>query len=147
MFHLNKQRMKKHFELKEFNEISKNTMLEHLDIEFIKVEKGRVVATMPIDKRTQQIMGRLHGGASMALAESVGGAGSFTLVDGTKFAVLGVDINGSHVGSTEENYVIAEAKILFQGKSTHVWEIRISDKNGTLINISRLTNRIIPIKA
>lgn len=139
--------MKKTFDINKFNTICKDTLLEHLGIVFTEVEEGRVVATMPIDKRTHQVMKRLHGGASMALAESVGGAGSFTLVDGTKYAVLGVDINGSHVGSTTEDYAIATATILFQGKSTHVWEIRVTDKNDTLISVCRLTNRIIPIKA
>lgn len=139
-------KMKKTFNIDTFNALCKNTMLEHLGILFTEVSEGRVVATMPVDKRTHQIMKRLHGGASMALAESVGGAGSLTLVDGLKYAVLGVDINGSHVGTTTESYVIAEANIIHQGKSTHVWEIRITDKNNTLISICRLTNRIIPIK-
>lgn len=135
------------FNIDWYNELCKNTMLEHLGIEFTEVSEGHIVATMPIDNRTCQTMKRLHGGASLALAESIGGAGSFTLVDASKYAVLGVDINGTHVGSTNESYVIATANILFKGKSTHVWDIRITDKNGTLISICRLTNRIIPLEA
>jgi uncharacterized protein (TIGR00369 family) len=102
---------------------------------------------MPIDERTIQPMKRLHGGATMALAESVGSAGSLTLVDPAKFAVLGVEISGSHVGSASGNVVFATGTIVYQGKTSHVWEIRIEDKNGKLVSLCRLTNRIIPIKS
>jgi len=101
---------------------------------------------MPVDHRTIQPAKRLHGGASMALAESVGSIGSFMLVDSSKFQVLGVEISGSHVGTTKENSVLATATIVHQGKSSHVWEIRIEDETGTLVSICRLTNRILPIK-
>lgn len=132
--------------VEELNELCKNTMMEHLGIEFTELTAGRVVAQMPIDERTIQPMKRLHGGAIMTLAESVGSAGSLALVDMSKFYVLGVEISGSHVGSTSENYVLAEAVIVHQGASSHVWEIHVKDKNDTLISVCRLTNRIIPIK-
>ena len=135
------------FNLETLNNMSKNTMMEHLGIEFTEVSEGRLVAKMPIDNRTIQPMKRLHGGATMALAESVGSAGSLTLVDTTKYAVLGVEISGSHIGATRENSVFGIGTILHQGKTSHVWEIRIEDKNGKLISICRLTNRIIPIKS
>ena len=83
----------------------------------------------------------------MALAESVGSVGSFMLVDSSKFQVLGVEISGSHVGTTRENSVIAIATIVHQGKSSHVWEIRIQDDHGTLVSVCRLTNRILSIKS
>jgi len=130
----------------ELNDFCKNTMIENLGIEFIEVSKGFMIARMPVDHRTIQPMKRLHGGASMALAETVGSAGSMFLVDPKHFSVLGVEISGSHVGTTSEAYVLAEARIVHQGKSSHVWEIRIVDPNGTLISVCRLTNRIIPIK-
>jgi uncharacterized protein (TIGR00369 family) len=133
--------------LEELNNLCKNTMMEHLGIEFTEVSNGRLVAKMPVDKRTIQPMKRLHGGATMALAESVGSAGSLTLVDLTKFAVLGVEISGSHVGAASGNDVFATGTIVYQGKTSHVWEIRIEDKNGKLISLCRLTNRIIPIKS
>ena len=133
-------------DINELNRLTKNTLVAHLGIVFTAVENGCIRATMPVDHRTQQPQQRLHGGASMALAESLGGAGSMSLIDNTKFTVLGIDINGSHVGYTTEKEVIAEAHILFQGKSTHVWDIRISDKNKQLISVCRLTNRIIPLK-
>ena len=135
------------FNLETLNNMCKNTMMEHLGIEFTEVSEGRLVAKMPIDNRTIQPMKRLHGGASMALAESVGSAGSLTLVDPTKYAVLGVEVSGSHVGATSGDFVVATGTILHQGKTSHVWEIRVEDKNGKLISICRLTNRIIPINS
>jgi len=132
--------------LEELNNLCRNTMIEHLGIEFTEMENGHVVARMPIDERTIQPMKRLHGGAIMTLAESVGSAGSLALVDSSRYMVLGVEISGSHVGSTSEDYVLAEGNIVHQGASSHVWEIHVMDKNDTLISVCRLTNRIIPIK-
>lgn len=134
------------FSVKELNDLCKNTMMEHLGIEFTELSPGRVVARMPINERTIQPMKRLHGGAIMTLAESVGSAGSLALVDMSKFYVLGVEISGSHVGTTKEDYVLAEAGIVHQGASSHVWEIHVKDINDVLISVCRLTNRIIPIK-
>ena len=128
------------------NDLCKNTLIGHLGIEIIEATPGKVVARIPVDSRTIQPAKRLHGGASMALAESVGSIGSFMLVDSSKFQVLGVEISGSHVGTTRENSVLAIATIVHQGKSSHVWEIRIQDEKGTLVSICRLTNRILPIK-
>jgi len=129
------------------NNLCKNTMIEHLGIEFTEISNERVVAKMPVDERTIQPMKRLHGGAVMALAESVGSAGSLALIDQTKFAVLGVEINGSHVGTTTENEVFGIGTIVHQGITSHVWEIRVEDKKGKLISLCRITNRIIPIKS
>jgi len=91
-------------------------------------------------------MKRLHGGATMALAESVGSAGSLTLVNPAEFMVLGVEINGSHVATTKENEVFGIGTIVHKGATSHVWEIRIEDKTGKLISVCRLTNRIVPVK-
>ncbi len=138
--------MAENFNLEMLNKLCKNTMMEHLGIEFIDVSEGRIVAKMPIDSRTVQPMKRLHGGATMALAESVGSAGSITLVDPTMFNVLGVEISGSHVATTSEKEVFGIGTIVHRGKTSHVWEIRIEDKNGKLISFCRLTNRIVPVK-
>ena len=129
------------------NKLCDNTMVKHLGIEFTEISIGRVVAKMPVDERTIQPMKRLHGGASMALAESVGSAGSLILIDPEKFAVLGVEISGSHVGTTSDAFVFGIGTIVHQGKTSHVWEIRIEDQNGRLISLCRLTNRIIPLKS
>jgi len=132
--------------VQELNSLCKDTMIEHLGIEFTEVTAGHVVARMPVDERTIQPMKRLHGGAIMTLAESAGSAGSLALVDRNEFYVLGVEISGSHVGTTTEDYVLAEANLVHQGSSSHVWEIQVKDKSDTLLSVCRLTNRIIPIK-
>jgi uncharacterized protein (TIGR00369 family) len=128
------------------NNLCKNTLMEHLGMQFVEVSTGRVVATMPVDHRTVQPLGRLHGGATMALAESIGSIGSSFLVDTDKFHVLGVEISGSHIGTTTENEVIAIGTIIHKGKSSHVWEIKVQDKNDKLISLCRLTCRIIPVR-
>lgn len=132
--------------VEELNNLCTNTMIQHLGIEFTEISLGRVVATMPVDKRTIQPMKRLHGGAIMTLAESVGSAGSLALIDRSGYFVLGVEISGSHVGTTSEDSVLAEAVIIHQGASSHVWEIHVKDKKDVLISVCRLTNRILPIK-
>jgi 1,4-dihydroxy-2-naphthoyl-CoA hydrolase len=132
--------------VEELNELCKNTMIEHLGIEYTVLSYGCVVATMPIDHRTIQPMKRLHGGSIMTLAESVGSAGSLAIVDRSKYIVLGVEISGSHVGTTTESYVLATANLVHEGVTSHVWEIHVTDINKTLISVCRLTNRIIPIK-
>lgn len=132
--------------VEELNKMCENTMVEQLGIVFTEISSGLVVATMPIDERTIQPMKRLHGGAIMTLAETVGSAGSLSMVDRDLFFVLGVEISGSHVGTTSEKMVIGEARIVHQGVSSHVWEIHVKDKNNTLISVCRLTNRIIPLK-
>ena len=133
-------------EQEEINKLCKNTLMEHLGMQFTEVKAGYVVATMPVDHRTVQPLGRLHGGATMSLAESIGSIGSSFLVDTEKFHVLGVEISGSHIGTTTENEVIAIGTIIHQGKSSHVWEIRVQDKNNKLISLCRLSCRIIPVK-
>ena len=131
----------------ELNSRCKNTMMEHLGIEFTEVSEGKIVARMPVDHRTIQPMKRLHGGASMALAESVGSAGSFTLINPMEFMVLGVEISGSHVATTSEYEVFGIGTLIHRGATQHVWEIRIEDKTGKLISVCRLTNRIVPVKS
>lgn len=121
-------------------------MIEHLGIEFTEISEGRIVAKMPVDNRTIQPMKQLHGGATMALAESVGSAGSLALIDPTKFSVLGVEINGSHVATTNENEVFGIGTLIHRGATQHVWEIRVEDKTGKLISLCRMTNRIVPLK-
>lgn len=133
-------------DLKTLNNICKNTMIDHLGIEFTEIGENRIVAKMPVDNRTIQPMKRLHGGASMALAETVGSAGSLAILNSRDFMVLGVEISGSHVASTNENEVQATGTILYQGKTRHVWEIRIEDKKGNLLSMCRLTNSILPVK-
>jgi len=126
--------------------LCKNTLMEHLGIEFLEVTEGKVIAKMPVDKRTVQPMKRLHGGATMALAESIGSLGSSYLIDTEKYHVLGVEINGSHIGTTNENEVFATGILSYRGKTSHLWDIRVYDKHDKIISVCRLSCRIMPIR-
>ena len=98
---------------------------------------------MPVDKRTIQPMKLLHGGAVMALAETVASAGSFLKLDTNTFDVLGLEVNGNHIGNTTSAFVIATAKIIHEGKQTHVWDVSVNDEFGKPISVCRVTNIII----
>jgi len=124
----------------------KNTLIEALGIEITHLEKGKVIATMPVDERTKQPFGLLHGGASVALAETVASVGAFELVDKENQAVAGLEINANHVRPITEGYVTAVATVLHQGKSTMVWDIKITDKEDRLICVSRCTMAVIHTK-
>ena len=123
-----------------------STLMGTLGIDIIEAEKGRVVATMPVDHRTHQPMGLLHGGASVALAETVASMGGFLLVDSENEAVVGLEINANHVKSKREGIVTATGTILHRGKKTQIWEIRITDEEDELICISRCTLAVIQVK-
>jgi uncharacterized protein (TIGR00369 family) len=127
----------------QIHELCKNTLIDHLGIEFIEVAHGKIVARMPVDKRTHQPMRLLHGGATMALAETVGSVGSYVIVDQSKYDVVGMEINGNHIGNTKSEYVIATGTIIHKGTKTHVWDIRISDQLNNPISVCRMTNMII----
>ncbi|WP_144554648.1 hotdog fold thioesterase [Bacillus sp. X1(2014)] len=123
-----------------------NTLLHSLGIEITLVEKGRVMATMPVDERTRQPFGLLHGGASVALAETVASVGAYELVDKETEAVAGLEINANHVRPKTEGEVTAIATVLYQGKSTQVWDIKITDEQDRMICISRCTMAVIKLK-
>ena len=125
------------------NSFSKGTLLSHLDIEFIKLERGSLVAKMPVNSSTHQPMGILHGGASVSLAESIGSVGSNLLIDTKSEYAVGLSINANHVGSAKNGHVYGKGILIHKGKSTHVWSIEIKDKDERLISICRLTVMII----
>lgn len=127
------------------NEICKNTLISNLGIEFIFADDTTVKAKMPVDQRTIQPMKILHGGANMALAETVGSAGSFLLIDRETQRVVGLEINGNHVASAKEGFVTATGKIVHKGSRTHVWTVEIHDQNNKLISTCRITNMILSI--
>lgn len=132
--------------LDKLNQGSRNTLAEQLGMVFTRVEAGYVEATMPVDSRTYQPFGMLHGGASVALAETVGSVGSNVLAGPGKAAV-GLEINANHLKSLKSGLVTAKASIVHQGKSTHVWDIRLYGPEGQLVCISRFTAAIIDIPA
>ncbi len=133
-------------EIKTVNEMSQNTMLSHLGIKFTELGEDYLTATMPVDHRTHQPMGLLHGGASAALAETLGSFASHLVVDTSKFDCVGLEINANHVRPKTEGIVTGIAKPIHLGSKTHIWDIRIEDERGKLICISRLTMAVLPKK-
>jgi 1,4-dihydroxy-2-naphthoyl-CoA hydrolase len=125
------------------NELCRNSMIDHLGIVITEMNENTVRATMPVDKRTKQPLGLLHGGAVMALAETVGSLGSYNLVDPLKYDVVGMEINGNHIGNTKSSYVYAVARLIHCGKITHVWSVDIFDEKDTHISVCRITNMVI----
>lgn len=138
--------MKKEELLALYNSGNKNTLMETLKINFVDVslDPPMLQATMPVDSRVHQPAGLLHGGASAALAESLGSASSFMLIDRSKFSVVGIELSCNHVRSVREGKVIGTAKVIHQGRSTHLWEIEICDEEGRLVSHCKLTNMVIP---
>ncbi len=132
--------------IQEINKICKNSMISHLGIEFTGYTETTVEARMPVHAPTHQPMGYLHGGASLALAETVGSAGSLFLVDPTKFNVFGMQVTGNHISSIREGWVIARATIIHQGRTSHVWDVEIRDTDDKLISVARVTNAIVEKK-
>lgn len=125
------------------NERGKNTMSDHLGIEFIEAGDDYLTARMPVDHRTRQPMGIMHGGASCVLAETVGSTAAQFCVDMTKYYCVGLDINTNHVRSMREGYVIGIARPYHIGKSTQVWGIEIKDEAGRLVSVNRLTMAVL----
>ncbi len=119
-------------------------MAEHLGMEFTEVGEDFLKGRMPVDNRTRQPYGLLHGGASVALAETLGSLGAAFVVDRSKYNTVGLEINANHVRGVREGYVTGIARPLHIGKTTQVWEIRITDERDKLVCVSRLTVAIIP---
>lgn len=126
------------------NAFSRQTMVEHLGIEFIEIGDDYLRARMPVDERTVQPMRLLHGGASVALAETMGSIGSFLCIeDVSRYTSVGIDINASHVNSVDRGYVYATARPLRLGRRMQFWEIRIIDERDRLICVSRITIAVV----
>ncbi len=124
------------------NEFCAHSMIGLLGIAFTAIQAESIQATMPVDPKTCQPNGWLHGGASLAFAESMAGAGSYLLVDRDKYNVLGLQISGNHISSVNNGLVYGDAKLIHKGKITHIWEVEIKNKEGKLISIVRVTNII-----
>lgn len=126
------------------NSWSKNTLMNTLEIEYIDAGEDFLTAKMPVNPRVHQPMGLLHGGATVALAESVGSAASFLFINPEKQEVRGIEISANHLKSKREGTVFCTAKIIHKGASIHLWEIKITDEEGKLISLCKLTNMILP---
>lgn len=134
-----------HFSLQELNAFHKNTLMEQLDIRITEIGEDYLCASMPVDKRTHQPMGILHGGASAALAESVGSLAA-QLAARPGFHIVGLEINANHLRSVRDGRVTATAKPLHIGGKTQVWDIQVHDLHGHLVCVSRLTLAVLPQK-
>ncbi len=129
--------------LESLNKLSANTMVSHLGIEFTRMGDDFIEAKMPVDSRTQQPLGLLHGGASVTLAETLGSIAATSCVDRETQYCVGLDINANHIKSAKTGYVFGVTKPIHIGKRTHVWEIRIVNEQKELICISRITMAVI----
>lgn len=128
------------------NSMNKNTLMEQLGIECIELGDDYVISRMPVDKRTHQPMGLLHGGASAALIESIGSMGSTLLIDISKQHPVGIEVNANHIGGIRTGHVIAKGKIVHAGKKTHLWQVDITEEGtNKLVCSGRLTVMIIDI--
>lgn len=131
--------MNKEAVLSKCNQISKNTLMETLSIEYIDVGDDYLTARMPVGPKVHQPDGILHGGASVALAESVGSAASYIFLDAEHFVVRGMEISANHLKSIKEGYVYATARFIHKGRTTQIWEIRICDEQDQLISLCKLS--------
>ncbi len=135
------------FTLEGIQALSQNTMVDHLGIEFTGFGDDFITARMPVDRRTIQPLGLLHGGASVALAETLGSvASALCLEDPTKQSPVGVEINANHLRAVRDGYVYATCKPVRVGRTIHVWQIDIRDESGQLTCTSRLTIAIVDVK-
>lgn len=128
--------------------LSNNTISQHLGIEFTEIGDDYLVARMPVDQRTHQPFGILHGGASVVLAETLGSIASYLcLKDPEKQQAVGLEINANHVRSVKQGYVYGKVTPVHLGKSTQVWDIKITSEENKLVCISRLTVAIIAVNS
>lgn len=125
---------------------SKNTLMETLEIEFTDAGEDFLEATMPVTSKVHQPMGLLHGGASVALAESVGSAASIMFINPEVQEVRGIEISANHLRSKRDGIVTGTARIVHQGRSLHLWEVKITDEQGRLVSLCKITNMVLPRK-
>lgn len=130
--------------LKVCNEVCKNTLMETLDISFIDVGENFLMAKMPVTSKVYQPDGVLHGGATVALAESVGSAATYIFMDQNKYMIRGLEINANHVKSVKDGFVYAKASIIHKGRTTQLWEIKVTNEAGSLVSLCKLTTIALP---
>ena len=120
-------------------QMCKNTLMETLNIEFVDITQDTVTARMPVNSRVHQPDGVLHGGASVALAESVGSAGAYIFLQDKNVSIRGIEISANHVKSIRDGFVYAHASIVHKGRTTQLWQIRIENQDKELISLVKLT--------
>lgn len=124
--------------------VCKNTLMETLEIEFTNIGDDYLIARMPVNSRVHQPDGVLHGGASVALAESVGSMASYVFLNTEEFFVRGIEISANHLKGIREGWVYAKASFIHKGRTTQLFEIRITDEEDRLISIVKLTTIALP---
>jgi len=129
--------------LNTINALNHNTMGEVLNIQFTHIEENLLQATMPVNNATHQPYGLLHGGASAALAETIGSVASWLCIDTEKQICVGIELNCNHIRGKKDGIVTGSATPLHIGKTTHVWDIKIRDEKDKLICVSRLTVAVL----
>ncbi|RRQ49048.1 hotdog fold thioesterase [Maribacter algicola] len=128
------------------NNSSKNTLMETLGITYVDVGEDFLIAKMPVTPKVHQPDGVLHGGATVALAESVGSMASYIFLNASEFFVRGIEISANHVKSVKEGFVYAKASFIHKGRTTQVWDIRITNEQEQLISSCKLTTIALPKK-
>ncbi len=131
--------------IEQLNAIQKNTIGELLDIRFERFDDESLTASMVVDHRTHQPYGLLHGGASVVLAESVGSMAAYLCIDPSKFYCVGLEINANHLRGVRSGRVTAVARAIHIGRTTQVWDIRLSSEDGKANCVSRLTMAVVPL--
>lgn len=132
--------------LHKINQMCANTLMQTLDIEFTDFGKNFLEAKMPVNAKVHQPDGVLHGGATVALGESVGSAASILFVDREKYYVRGIEISANHLKSVKSGYVFAKAEMLHNGKTTQLWNIKVTDEEENLVSLIKLTTITLPKK-
>jgi len=130
--------------LEQCAKMCKNTLMETLEISFCEVGEDYLVAKMPVTAKVHQPDGVLHGGAMVALAESVGSAASYIFLNAKDFFIRGLEISANHVKSVKEGYVFGRAEIVHKGRTTQLWDIKIRDEEGNLISVVKLSTIALP---
>lgn len=128
------------------NAICKNTLMETLDIIYTDVGEDYVIAKMPVTTKVHQPDGVLHGGAMVALAESVGSLAAYIFIDYTKFMIRGIEISANHLKSVKDGFVFAKATALHKGRTTQLWDIKITNENNDLVSVVKLSTISLPKK-
>ena len=132
--------------ISQLNAIGEGCMIEHLGIELTEIGSDYILAKMPVDHRTKQPMGLLHGGANVALSESLASYASTLLVDLSKKAIVGLEINANHIRAVKEGFVYGKVFPLHIGRTTHVWSTEITNEEGKLVSVGRCTVAVIDQK-
>ncbi|UWX56129.1 hotdog fold thioesterase [Maribacter litopenaei] len=128
------------------NSSSKNTLMETLGITYVDVGEDFLIAKMPVSPKVHQPDGVLHGGATVAPAESVGSMASYIFLNAAEYFVRGIEISANHVKSVKEGFVYAKASFIHKGRTTQVWDIRITNGQNQLISVCKLTTIALPKK-